>query len=86
MMSSLLAPSCVRMVSLRRDKQIFSTDKPGRWNNVDSYILGIDEDDEHEEEDKEGVSLLEVRVPKGLGNFRKAVTGKQTTHLRKKRF
>lgn len=44
-------------------------------------LLGIDEDDEHEKKNEEGVSLLEVEVPQGLGDIRKAVTGKQTAHL-----
>lgn len=44
-------------------------------------LLGIDEDDEHEEEDEEGVSLLEVAVPDGLGDVREAVAGEQAAHL-----
>lgn len=44
-------------------------------------LLGIDKDDEHEEEDEERVSLLQVGVPQGLGDVRKAVAGKQTAHL-----
>lgn len=46
-------------------------------------LLGIDEDDEQKEEDQKGVSLLEVEVPQGLGNFRKAVARKQTAQLRR---
>lgn len=48
-----------------------------------SCILGIDEDDEHEEEDEEGVSLLEVGVPQCLCHIREAVAGEQTTQLRR---
>lgn len=47
-------------------------------------LLGVDEDDEHEEEDEKGVSLLEVKVPQGLCNFRNAVAGKQTAQLQRK--
>lgn len=44
-------------------------------------LLGIDEDDEHEEENEEGVSLLKVAVPECLGDVRKAVAGEQAAHL-----
>lgn len=47
-------------------------------------LLGIDKDDEHEEEDQKGVSLLEVEVPHGLCNVRKAVAGKETAQLWRK--
>ena len=82
MISSLLFPSCARMVSLRVN-QTFETGKKATRYHRDStsYILGIDEDDEQKEEDKERISLLEVRIPQGLGNFRKAVAGKQTAQL-----
>lgn len=49
-----------------------------------SSLLGIDKDDECEEEDEKGVSLLEVEVPHGLCNIRKAVTGKETAQLWRK--
>lgn len=55
-----------------------------RFSVTSGCLLGIDEDDEQEEEDEEGVSLLEVEVPQGLGNFRKAVAGKQTAQLWRK--
>lgn len=44
-------------------------------------LLGIDEDDEHEEENEEGVGLLEVAVPECLGDVREAVAGEQAAHL-----
>lgn len=44
-------------------------------------LLGIDKDDECEEEDEKGVSLLEVEVPHSLCNIRKAVAGKETAQL-----
>lgn len=47
-------------------------------------LLGIDKDDECEEEDEKGVSLLEVEVPHGLCNIRKAVAGKETAQLWRK--
>lgn len=46
-----------------------------------SSLLGIDKDDEREEEDEKGVSLLEVEVPQSLRNIRKAVAGKETAQL-----
>lgn len=45
------------------------------------YLLGIDEDDEHEEVYEESISLLEVGIPQCLGNIRDAVAGKQTAQL-----
>lgn len=47
------------------------------------HVLGIDEDDEHEEEGEERVGLLEVGVPQRLGDIRKAVAGEQTAQLRR---
>lgn len=47
-------------------------------------ILGIDEDDEHEEEDEKRVSLLEVGVPQSLGDIRNTVAGKETAQLERK--
>lgn len=44
-------------------------------------LLGIDKDDEREEEDEKGVSLLEVEVPHSLRNIRKAVAGEETAQL-----
>lgn len=46
-----------------------------------SSLLGIDKDDERQEEDEKGVSLLEVQVPHSLCNIRKAVAGKETAQL-----
>lgn len=45
------------------------------------HILGIDKNDEHKEEDEEGVGLLEVDVPQGLSDLRKTVAGEQTAQL-----
>lgn len=50
--------------------------------STNRYILGIDKDDEHEEEDEERISLLEVRVPQGLSYFGPAVTRKQAPQLK----
>lgn len=76
MMSSLLSPSCVSMVSLRIQTKKYTLRAETNSQELDylsACILGIDEDDEHEEEDEERVGLLEIGVPQRLGNFRKAM-------------
>lgn len=74
------------MLSLKANRDKSNLDLRSAWScfcraSDIGCLLGIDEDDEHEEEDEEGVSLLEVKVPQDLGDFRKAVAGKQTAHL-----
>lgn len=51
---------------------------------ISTSSLGIDKDDECEEEDEKGVRLLEVEVPHSLCYIRKAVAGKETAQLWRK--
>lgn len=85
MMSSLLSASCARMVSLQANQGEKMSISPFQSSlshfTSPNSLLGIDEDDEHEEENEEGVSLLEVAVPECLGDVREAVAGEQATHL-----
>ena len=91
MISSLLSPSCPRMPSLGAGetdgdwkhkstppRSVVRVLKKGEFSG---HSLGVNEDDEHEEEDEKGVGLLEVDVPHGLGDVRKAVTGEEATQL-----
>lgn len=64
MMSSLLSPSCPRIVSLRTNQADIQNMNIIHVLVLDNlHVLGIDEDDEHEKEDEERVGLLEVGVP-----------------------
>lgn len=95
MSSSLLFPSWDSIMSLKMkgSKQINNTRQHDHYTDFqitaklytlhNRHLLGIDENNEHEEEDEEGVGLLEVDVPQSLSDLRKTVARKQTAQLQR---